>query len=303
MNTNNFELSLEDMQIINNNIDVKCIIHTGDMHLKDGDGCEEFSENFDKLLDNIENSIEDDFSKDETLIVIAGDYFDNHSKTIKEETLLTGIECFTKILKRGFRLLVTIGNHDYDRKNIAAPDYITPVAKILESMDDLYYKTFAYHTFSFMKNSGYYITRDVVFVHYSVWQDYKMVGLEEMRLKHPTKKFIGIFHGCVKKATDFKGYDLTENHTDWIDPAIFEGCDAVIMADIHNPQEIENEFDIPMIYCGSPWQLNFGESISRHYFVKWNLLDGIDYEFIKNAGTVEKHKYLYEGDKFTLVNK
>lgn len=288
-----------------NPINTRCIIHTGDMHLKDEDGCKEFSENVDNLLDNIENCIDGDYGKKETLIVIAGDYFDNHSKNIKQETLLTGIECFNKILKRGFRLLVTVGNHDYDRKNIMAQDYITPVADVIKTVNDMLFNQFGIHIFTYMKNSGFYVTNDVVFAHYSVWQDYILpIPVSEIKKLHPNKPVIGIFHGCVKKAEDFKGYDLTENHTDWIDPIIFEGCDAVIMADIHNPQEIENDFNIPMVYCGSPWQLNYGESVSKHFFVKWEV-NGMDisHSFIRNKGIVEKHKYLYVDGNFRIVNK
>ena len=57
------------------------------------------------------------------------------------------------------------------------------------------------------------------------------------------------------------------------DLSIFEGLDYVLCADIHKRQELKYK-KIPVVYCGSFLQLNYGETVSKHGFLIWDVESG-----------------------------
>ena len=58
----------------------------------------------------------------------------------------------------------------------------------------------------------------------------------------------------------------------------FEGCDFIMAGDIHKRQVIKRG-DCEIVYPGSLVQQTFGETITQHGFVVWDL-DKKTYEFV-----------------------
>jgi DNA repair exonuclease SbcCD nuclease subunit len=61
---------------------------------------------------------------------------------------------------------------------------------------------------------------------------------------------------------------------------VFEDCDFVIAGHIHKRREIKKN-GVRIVYCSSMRQKEFGESVTGHGFVVWNLEDDdITYKFV-----------------------
>ena len=105
--------------------------------------------------------------------------------------------------------------------------------------------------------------------------------------------YVGIIHGEVNGATS-PNNRISENG---LDPSIFDKCDFVIAGHIHKFQEIKKN-NTKIVYCSSLKQQNFGETVSGHGFVLWNLnnVDEYTYEFIETPNT--EHCYY----KFSINN-
>ena len=55
-----------------------------------------------------------------------------------------------------------------------------------------------------------------------------------------------------------------------IDTTVFEMCDCVMAGHIHKYQVLKRN-GVPIVYSGSVYQQNFGENITGHGFVLWDL--------------------------------
>ena len=118
---------------------------------------------------------------------------------------------------------------------------------------------------------------NVVWCLYSIFDDYNKPEIEEMKIRHPEKKLIGLVHGDVNGAVNFAGR-MTERG---LDAGLFEGLDFVIAGHIHKRQEIKKN-GVRIVYCSSMKQKDFGETITQHGFVLWKLYDkkAPTYEFV-----------------------
>ena len=80
------------------------------------------------------------------------------------------------------------------------------------------------------------------------------------------KTYIGLFHAPVLNAKTDIGYEI--DHGAALD--IFEGCDMALLGDIHKRQ-IFNHKGIQIAYPSSLIQQNFGEKVSKHGFLVWDI--------------------------------
>ena len=88
--------------------------------------------------------------------------------------------------------------------------------------------------------------------------------------------YVGLIHGDVNGAISVTNY-VTDNG---LDPGVFEDCDFVIAGHIHKRQEIKKN-GVKIVYCSSISQKNYGESVSGHGYVVWDIEDPdeITYKF------------------------
>jgi DNA repair exonuclease SbcCD nuclease subunit len=63
-----------------------------------------------------------------------------------------------------------------------------------------------------------------------------------------------------------------------VEGSLFDGCTCVMAGDIHKRQVLKRG-DVDIVYPGSLIQQTFGETVSQHGFVVWNI-ENMTHEFI-----------------------
>jgi DNA repair exonuclease SbcCD nuclease subunit len=245
---------------------IKKIIHIGDLHFKTYKRHEEFKEQFSKLFDHLKE-LRDEYDFEELRIVIAGDIVDQKITVSNELTMI--LAWFFREISQYAPVIMIAGNHDFLEHNKDRVDSLTPVIDLIR-IQDIYY----------LKESKCVEDQNIIWCPYSLFQENKRPNIEEFRKKYgekTTKKFIGLFHGpLIGSFTDLgfevKGADLS----------IFADLDWVMCADIHKRQQLEYE-GIPIVYCGSYLQLSYGETVTQHGFLIWDVETGTYEEYNVNT--------------------
>lgn len=238
---------------------IKLIHHLGDIHIRTYRMHDEYKEAFNTTIDKLKE-LSKGYKKEEVRIVIAGDYV--HQKiTISNELLILGT-WFLRELEKIAPVIIILGNHDLLENNKDRMDSITPMVELLEGLDIKLYT-----------ESKCYEDNNVVWCVYAIKEENKRPNIEDARIDYGNdKKYIGLFHGpLVGSSTDIgfvieHGYGVEE----------FEGCDAVLCADIHKRQQLTYK-NIPIVYSSSLIQQNYGEKIGKHGFLTWDV-DTLTYE-------------------------
>lgn len=173
-----------------------------------------------------------------SLVVICGDIVHEKDKITPE--LIVLFREFLKNLSLITDVIVFSGNHDLIENNLTR----TSILEALTQDINVHY----------LKYTDKYKYGDIVF---------HLKSLEDKKpFIKPTKKNINIalYHGCLREigfnkdgysVSDFKQYDLT------------------LLGDIHQRQFLDKN----VAYSGSLIQQNYGETIDKHGFIKWNIRD------------------------------
>lgn len=232
---------------------VKCVIHLGDIHIRTYKRHEEYAEAFKKTLKEI-RTIVSDYEREEVRIVIAGDYV--HQKiTISNELLVLGT-WFLKKLEKIAPVILIAGNHDLVESNKDRLDSLTPMVNLLSDLDIRYYK-----------KSECILDENIVWCIYSIFEENARPDIESARAEYgDDKQYIGLFHGPLVGSTTDIGFEIDHGYG----VEIFDGCNAVMCADIHKRQQLTYK-GINIVFCGSLVQQNFGESIHNHGFLSWDM--------------------------------
>jgi predicted MPP superfamily phosphohydrolase len=199
---------------------VKVTIHLADIHLRTYRMHDEYGEAFKLTLKRIRALVEG-YDREEVRIVIAGDYV--HQKiTISNELLVLGT-WFLRKLEKIAPVILIAGNHDLNLNNKDRVDTLTPMVQLLPDLDIRYYK-----------DSMCYEDNNIVWCVYSIFEDNKRPDIEAAREQYgDDKTYIGLYHAPIIGATTDMGYEFTEGEA----LSHFEGCDCVLMGDIHQRQK------------------------------------------------------------------
>lgn len=232
---------------------VKKIIHLADIHIRTFRLHDEYKEVFKSLLSQITDLVKE-YKREEIRIVIAGDLV--HQKIIiSNEQLVLGT-WFLRKLEEIAPLIIIAGNHDLLENNKDRMDSITPMVKFLPDSNINYFK-----------ESKCYLDDNIVWCVYSIFEENKTPDIINARLEFgPDKKYVGLFHAPVLNAKTDIGYDF--DHGAGLD--IFEGCDMVMLGDIHKRQSFIHK-GINIAYPSSLIQQDFGENVSSHGFLMWDV--------------------------------
>jgi len=232
---------------------VKKIIHLADVHIRTMRMHDEYKEVFVTLIKQVTELVKD-FERDEIRIVIAGDLV--HQKiVISNEQLMLGT-WFLRKLEEIAPVILIAGNHDLLENNKDRMDSITPMVQFLPDANINYFK-----------ESKCYLDDNIVWCVYSIFEENERPNIEAARLEFgDDKKYIGLFHAPVINAKTDIGYDI--DHGAGLD--IFEGCDMVMLGDIHKRQSFIHK-GINIAYPSSLIQQNFGENITKHGFLYWDV--------------------------------
>ena len=198
---------------------IKKVVHIADVHIRTMRMHDEYKEVFVKLISQVIDLVED-FEREEVRIVIAGDLV--HQKiVISNEQLMLGT-WFLRKLEEIAPVILIAGNHDLLENNKDRMDSITPMVQFLPDANINYFK-----------ESLCYLDDNIVWCVYSIFEENERPDIESARVEFgDDKTYIGLFHAPVINAKTDIGYDI--DHGAGLD--IFEGCDMVMLGDIHKRQ-------------------------------------------------------------------
>jgi len=244
------------------------IIACSDIHFPSYNGIDELKEVLENFLSECRKIVKEEGSES-VRIVVCGDIF--HSKiNISNESILA-VDWFFKQLDEICRTYIVIGNHDFIMNNTSRMDSISPLFEIGN------YKQVVFLDKELGYKSGIYDDDNVRWCLYSSFTGFSTPDIKVKREtdgNDESKTYVGLIHGDVNGAISVTNY-VTENG---LDPGVFEDCDFVIAGHIHKRQEIKKN-GVRIVYCSSISQKNFGESVSGHGFVLWDIEDNDDIEY------------------------
>ena len=232
---------------------IKKIIHCADIHIRTFRMHEEYKELFQQFIDETKLYCKD-LEYDEIRIAIVGDLVHQKITISNEQILLT--TWFLKKLAKIAPLVMIAGNHDLLENNKDRMDSISPMVQFLPDQEINYFK-----------ESKCYLDGDVVWCVYSIFEENERPDIESARLQFgDDKTYIGLFHAPVVNAKTDIGYEI--DHGAGLE--IFEGCDMVMLGDIHKRQTFNHKGTI-IAYPSSLIQQNFGENVTKHGFLLWDV--------------------------------
>jgi DNA repair exonuclease SbcCD nuclease subunit len=232
---------------------IKRVVHLADIHIRTFRLHDEYKDVFKTLFNDLRELLRD-FKREEVRIVIAGDLV--HQKiVISNEQLILGTWLIRK-LEEIAPVVMIAGNHDLLENNKDRMDSITPMVQFLGDKEINYFK-----------ESKCYLDGNIVWCVYSIFEENKRPNIEGARAEFgDDKTYIGLFHAPIINAKTDIGYEI--DHGAELD--VFEGCDIVMLGDIHKRQFF-NHKGIQIAYPSSLIQQNFGENVTKHGFLLWDM--------------------------------
>lgn len=229
------------------------IFHLADLHIRMYRLHDEYKDSFKELLVQM-TKLAEGLERDEMRIVIAGDIV--HSKiSISNELLILGTWLIMQLEKIA-PVIIIAGNHDMLENNLDRVDSITPMVQFLPESNINYFK-----------ESKCYLDNNIVWCVYSIFEENAKPDIESARAEFgEDKTYVGIFHGPLAGAQTDLGFTIEHG----ANLEIFDGCDMVILGDIHK-RSVFNYKGIPIVYPSSLLQQNFGENVSKHGFISWDV--------------------------------
>jgi DNA repair exonuclease SbcCD nuclease subunit len=233
---------------------VKKIVHLSDLHVRTFKRHLEYQEVSVDLFKSLKKVL-NGYNREEIRIVIVGDLV--HQKiTISNEQIMF-LSWFLQRCAKIAPTVVVAGNHDLLENNQDRMDSLTPIIKLLNNSD-----------INYLKESKCYEDDNIVWCNYSIFEGNKRPDIEKAREEFGDKTYVGLLHAPMVGATTNIGYEFE----DGVEAEYFDGCDVVMLGDIHKRQDIKHD-SIPIMYPGSLIQQDFGESISNHGYLLWNIED------------------------------
>ena len=237
------------------------IYHISDIHIRNTQRHIEYKDVFERTYHELKTRIGSNMSS--SLIVLTGDIM--HAKTELSPESFTMAQNFFKELCVIAPVILIPGNHDCNLSNRDRLDALTPIVSANNKMDNLYY----------LKKSGIYQYYNIVFGVTSIFDDVlikssKIDKINWANIKQKNKYKIALYHGPVHGAITDVGYRM---NNDQLLADDFEGYDYVMLGDIHKFQYM-NETET-IAYAGSLIQQSYGESLTGHGILKWDLDEGI----------------------------
>lgn len=232
---------------------VKRVCHLADIHIRTFRLHDEYKDVFKTLLKDLRELLSE-YQRDEIRIVIAGDLV--HQKiVISNEQLILGT-WFIRKLEEIAPVIIIAGNHDLLENNKDRMDSITPMVQFLGDKEINYFK-----------ESKCYMDNNIVWCVYSIFEENQRPNIEGARAEFGDDKiYIGLFHAPIINAKTDIGYEI--DHGAELD--VFEGCDIVMLGDIHKRQFF-NHKGVQIAYPSSLIQQNFGENVTKHGFLLWDM--------------------------------
>lgn len=254
---------------------IKKIIHIADIHIRNFQRLEEYTFKLNELNEKIKEEIKG-CSKDEIRIILAGDI--NHSKNSVSNELIAFVSTWIRQLEEFGRVIVISGNHDLMVGNMSRIDTLTAIFTASQFKNAIHLDSYLGY------ESGIVPDDNVTWALYSIFSDFRRPNIEQAKKDFPDNTVIGLYHGTIIGATLNNGTTIDSG----VDGDLFYGCDFVAAGDIHKRQELKRG-DVKIVYPGSLIQQTFGETVTQHGFVVWDL-------------EKKSHKFIDLSDNYALYD-
>ena len=221
------------------------IAHLADLHIRGLSRHKEYQLAFEDLYTKLRSLSPD-------LITIVGDIWHTKCQSISPE----GIEVITSLFQELADIAplhITLGNHDGILSNSDRQDVISPLVSAMGNPNIHLYK-----------KSGVYPTGIEGF-DWCVYSCFDEKNWKKIKSKKD-RVSIGLFHGPIVGAKTDIGYTI--DHGAQLE--IFDGNDIVMCGDIHMRQKFMYG-NTPIVMPSSLIQQNFGETVSGHGFLLWDV--------------------------------
>lgn len=240
--------------------EIRYIYHLSDIHIRNTQRHIEYNQVFEQLYIKLKSLIGS--NKKQSLIILTGDIM--HTKTELSPEAIS-IACqFFKSLNEIASVILIPGNHDCNLSNKNRLDALTPIVEDLTNFSNFYY----------LKKSGLYQYYNIVFGITSVFDDIlisanKITDNVWTKISQKNKYKIALYHGPVHGAKTDVGYRMNNEQLIAED---FDGYHYVLLGDIHKHQYLNK--DQTIAYAGSLIQQSYGEKLTGHGVLRWDLTDG-----------------------------
>ena len=228
---------------------MKNIIHLSDIHILNNNiRNDEYKFVFNNLIELLKTF-------DDYIIVITGDIF-NEKTILTVNAIILFKELIIELSKYAIIVMID-GNHDCNINNINIKSSIYATLINLNTV-----------------NKVYHLDKDNLSIKINNINFYVIINEIPIFDKKNNELYIGLYHGMLYKAKLDNNYIIDDNTK--IKITDLEHFDICMLGDIHKHQFIKNN----IAYSGSLLQMNYGESIDKHGFIKWDLntLNGTFYE-------------------------
>lgn len=267
---------------------VKKIIAAADIHIRNFRRNDEYQEKLQEFID-LCRDINSKYKEGEVRIVIAGDLLHNKTDISPEAYLLCS--WFLGELGKITKTIIIAGNHDISMNETR----LDPLSSIftMSNFDNVFYLDSELNY-----ESGCLVDDNIVWCLYSVFDNFNKPTIDEYRVQEPDCTFVGLYHGVINGAKTDVGYQFDSG----LSSSYFDGVDFAIVGHIHKRQTIKND-GVPLVYCGSLLQQDFGENLTKHGFLVWDVetcgfeeidIDSKPYGFytftIKDESDIDKDK-------------
>lgn len=220
---------------------IKYIFHISDLHIRRNERIKEFKTVLWNFIDEIRKF---KYLKN-SICIITGDIF--HYKTTQKAEGVKLWNLFLKDITQIINVYTILGNHDVDLTS-NNEDWISPIDGIF---DNFYY----------LKKSGFYKINNIILSVNSLL-DESIIPIEN---KIKDFKYIALYHGPIDSSISFNGFKFDRI----LKKEYFGNYDMLLLGDIHKHQY----FGKNAAYAGSILQQNKGESIKKHGYILWNIVD------------------------------
>ena len=242
---------------------VKIIIQCSDIHIRNFQRLDEYAEQLQKFVEKCKE-ITKDYEREEVRIVICGDLV--HSKNQISNELMVFASFFLRQLEEIATVIVIAGNHDLLVNNTSRTDTLTALFDTADFKDCRFLDAMLGY------ESGFVEDDNIIWALYSIYSGFNPPNFND--IEPNGRPIIGLYHGMVIGATLNNGSVVDGG----VEGSLFDGCTCVMAGDIHKRQTLKRG-DVEIVYPSSLIQQTFGETISQHGFVVWNV-ENMTHEFV-----------------------
>ena len=242
---------------------IKCVIHCADIHIRNFQRLNEYTDQLSRFVEKCKE-VTKNYKREEIRIVISGDLV--HQKNNISNELMTFSSFFLRELEQIARVIVIAGNHDLLVNNTSRTDTLTALFETANFEDCAFLDGMLNY------ESGFVEDENIIWALYSIYDGYSPPKMDDLNKENKT--VVGLYHGMVVGASLNNGTVIDNG----VEGDLFEGCDCVMAGDIHKRQVLKRG-DVEIVYPGSLIQQTFGETVSQHGFVLWDI-ENLTHEFV-----------------------